>query len=460
MGKGRAFFLFLFFFFLSLSCSEPGRRENLFRGGGRAPWPGVWRLAPGVDFRVVPRKGGEGFQAFLSKKGPWDLERSPGGGWWVPALGMQVVFSGTKARGRVLLSRFGERVWGVGARKGKDLSPGRALTPLERVKRWIPAWMDLYNVPGVSFALIRDRRPGERVQFGVLASNAPWKVKEDSLFEACSMSKPLFSYALLKLVEEGKLDLDRSLDSYLPSPYLPGLEWSGLVTARMVLTHRTGLPNWRKGGWRGGGPLHFLARPGTRFTYSGEGFTWLQAVVERITRTPLDAWMERKVLRPMGMALSSYRWRKAFEPLYAHGHDKLGRLKNHAHYYRPNAAFSLYTSPAEYARFLSALLVPGSKEAWRLKPETRDLMLRGVSPGGEGTLRSLGFAVRPFPGGALVEHGGSNGAGFRCFSFIDPARGSGLVIMTNSDSGRALYLRVLEVLEPRYRGLARAELGG
>ena len=378
----------------------------------------------------------------------------------MPALGMGVVFSGPKGRGNVVLSRFGETARGVEAGGGDtEGNKGRPIS-LDRVKGWIPAWMMLYNVPGVSLAVIRGGRPGERAQFGLLASNAPWKVTEKSLFEACSMSKPLFSYAVLKLVERGALDLDRPLDSYLPSPYLPGERWSGLVTARMVLSHRTGLPNWRKGGWLGGGPLRFLCRPGSRFTYSGEGFTWLQTVVERITGERMDAWMEKTLLRPMGMVLSSYRWKRAFEPLYAHGHDKFGRLKNYAHYYRPNAAFSLYTTPAEYARFLAAMMDAHPSRPWQLRPGTRDLMVEGRLPGRVGTLRSLGFAVRPFPGGALVEHGGSNGAGFRCFSFFDPGKGKGLVIMTNSDSGRALYLRVLEALEPRYSSPAGEGKGG
>ena len=406
--------------------------------------------------KVVRGEGEKGFRVFLSERGPLALERSPGGGWWVPPLGMEVSFLGTKGSSRVVVSRFGERAFGAEEKRGEGGGEAGDLPVLERLKRWIPAWMILHDVPGVSLAVIRRRRLGERLQFGLLASNAPWKVREGSLFEACSMSKPLFTYAVLKLVEEGRLDLDRPLDSYLPSPYLPGQKWSGLVTARMVLTHRTGLPNWRKGGWLGGGALRFLCRPGSRFTYSGEGFTWLQTVVERITRTPLDVWMEKMALRPMGMALSSYRWKRDFESVYAHGHDKKGRLKNRPHYFRPNCAFSLYTTPTEYARFLLTIMDPHPSRPWQLRPETRDLMLHGNSPGREGTFRSLGFALRPVPGGVLVEHGGSNGAGFRCFSFFDPRGGSGLVVMTNSDSGRALYLRVLETLEPRYSGLAGA----
>ena len=93
------------------------------------------------------------------------------------------------------------------------------------------------------------------------------------------MSKPLFTYAALQLVESGKLDLDTPLDHYLPSPYLPDDPRTGEITPRMVMAHTTGLPNWRKGGWRAGGPLPLRFPPGTRFSYSGEGYLYLQRAV-------------------------------------------------------------------------------------------------------------------------------------------------------------------------------------
>lgn len=93
------------------------------------------------------------------------------------------------------------------------------------------------------------------------------QVSADTVFEAASLSKPVFAFGVLLLAQEGIIDLDRPLASYLPAPYLPAEPGAAVITARMVLEHTTGLPNWRPKGE----PLALLRQPGTRFGYSGEG---------------------------------------------------------------------------------------------------------------------------------------------------------------------------------------------
>ena len=112
------------------------------------------------------------------------------------------------------------------------------------------------------------------------------------------MSKLLMACAALKLVEQGKLDLDRSLAEYLDQPYLPDKPRHRRITARRVLSHTTGFPDWRTTGWPKGGPLPLLYDPGTRFTHSGEGFLYLQRVVEHITDTPIQSYLQTTLLRP------------------------------------------------------------------------------------------------------------------------------------------------------------------
>ncbi len=177
--------------------------------------------------------------------------------------------------------------------------------------------------------------------FGVCTAGKPERVNDGTIFEAASMSKPLFSYCVLKLVEQGIFDLDRSLDSYLSEPYLPDQPLAKKITARMVMLHRTGLPNWREGGWRKGGPLLLLREPDTGFTYSGEGYLYLQTVIERLTGQSVDAWIGESLLSPLNMTNSSYVWRESFEDNFAGGHDKNGNLKKSRRFYnRGNAAFS------------------------------------------------------------------------------------------------------------------------
>jgi CubicO group peptidase (beta-lactamase class C family)/poly-gamma-glutamate capsule biosynthesis protein CapA/YwtB (metallophosphatase superfamily) len=315
----------------------------------------------------------------------------------------------------------------------------------------IPQLMESEHVPGLSMVLIRQNRIVWKGVFGVRSAGEPQKVNDRTVFEAASMSKPLFSYGVLKLVEQGRFDLDRPLDSYLPEPYLPDQSPAKKITARMVMLHRTGLPNWRKGGWRKGGPLRVLHEPGTRFTYSGEGYLYLQTVIERLTGKSVDAWTQESLLRPLGMTDSSYVWRESFEDNFAGGHDKNGNLKKSRRFYRRgNAAFSLYTTPTDYARFLMEIMKPDRSARHSLKAETvKKMTTLQVTPekAKQRSRRSLGWVVASRENGGWVCHSGSNGSGFRCNSRFNMKRKSGCVIMANSDSGRKVWESILRIID-------------
>src|SRR5690606_19586367 len=146
-----------------------------------------------------------------------------------------------------------------------------------------PALMEDASVPGVSVALVQDHEIAWLGQYGVTSADDPKPVTAKTLFEAASMSKPAFALVVLRLVEEGVLDLDTPLADYLGRPYIEDEPLHKRITARMVLSHRTGFPNWRPGGWRKGGPLPVKFVPGTGYGYSGEGFLFLQRVIEHLT---------------------------------------------------------------------------------------------------------------------------------------------------------------------------------
>jgi CubicO group peptidase (beta-lactamase class C family) len=319
------------------------------------------------------------------------------------------------------------------------------------LERRIPAAMAEAHVPGLSMVLIRERRIAWRGCFGVRRAGEEAPVDPETIFEAASMSKPLYCYAVLELVERGRFDLDRPLDAYLPAPYLPADPRAARITGRMVLTHRTGLPNWRKGGWRSDHPLTLVHEPGSRFIYSGEGFLYLQRAVEALTGEGLAPWIERRLLAPLGMKRSSYVWRAAFAANHAGGHDAQGRFKTGRRYYeRANAAYSLYTTPSDYARFLIELMRPERDAEHSLGAAmVRAMTTLQVSPeeGRERTRRSLGFLLAAR--GGWVGHSGSNGTGFRCTSRFHMERGDGCVIMTNSASGVKVWQAVLRILDRR-----------
>lgn len=315
----------------------------------------------------------------------------------------------------------------------------------------VPRLMDAERVPGLSMVLIRENRIVWKGVFGVRIAGKLERVDDQTVFEAASMSKPLFSYAVLKLVEDGRFDLDRPLDSYLPEPYLPDDPLAKKITGRMVMLHRTGLPNWRAGGWRSGGPLHVEKEPDTCFTYSGEGYWYLQTAIEQVTKQPLCDWMESSLLAPLEMTRSSYAWRDSFSSDYAGGHDAKGRFKEGRKFYEQgNAAFSLYTTPTDYARFLIEIMRRDRSAKHSLTADTIAKMTTlQVMPeeGDARSRRSVGWVVDPEENGGWVSHSGSNGSGFQCNARFNVKRQAGSVIMTNSSSGRKAWEAVLKIID-------------
>ncbi|MBI5693110.1 MAG: beta-lactamase family protein [Verrucomicrobia bacterium] len=324
----------------------------------------------------------------------------------------------------------------------------------------VPALMEKHHVPGVSVAGIVDRQLAWTRQYGVRRAGRSEPVRPATLFEAASMSKPVGAYVALKLVEQGRLSLDRPLHEFLGRPYLPDEPLHLKITARMVLTHTTGFPNWREGGWRKGGPLPVKSEPGTKFTYSGEGFTYLQRVIEHVTGESFEPFAQRTLLTPIGLTTGGFSWRESFRAIAAAGHNDRGEPMPSRELYREaNTAYSLYCSPQEYAAFLAEILRRDRSAPHSLRAETIAVMLTPVieTPNPKPLVRAdgsaplsthygLGWALDRTTRGQRVRHSGSNGTGFRCYCEFDPARGTGLVIMSNAVGGAALWREVIEKL--------------
>src|SRR5262249_52601626 len=164
-------------------------------------------------------------------------------------------------------------------------------------------------------------------------------VDDDTIFEAASMSKPVFAYAVMKLCEKGVLNLDTPLTKYTPDRFLEGDARLDLITARHVLSHTSGFQDWRSDKE----PLKIHFTPGERWLYSGEGYSYLQSVVTHLTghvdesscskfeagvrvcASDIDAYMKAHLLGPLGMASSGYVWNRPFEKHIARGHDPHGK---------------------------------------------------------------------------------------------------------------------------------------
>ncbi len=247
-------------------------------------------------------------------------------------------------------------------------------------------------VPALSLAVIEHGALSRVVAVGVRHATTREPVTERTVFEAASLSKPVVAYAVLQLADAGRLRLDEPLARHVPD-YIPDDPRVAAITARHVLAHMTGLPNWRSGQR----PLRTYFAPGQRFSYSGEGFVFLQRAVERITGKSLDGVAARLVFAPLEMRDSSFVWQGRFEADHAAPHDDALRPGAKFKPVEANAAYSLQTTAADYARFLEAVLA-----GTRLDAATAPLWLAPQVNPPQGHYESLGAeAAGSRPGGRL-----------------------------------------------------------
>lgn len=319
----------------------------------------------------------------------------------------------------------------------------------EQLSKQILNLMNIAEVPGLSIATIDNGKVGWIGSFGVKDTKTAERVDAQTVFPAASLGKVVFAYGVLKLVDEGKLDLDAPLSKYLPA-YIEHDDRVNLITARHVLTHRTGFPNWRPSEK----PLVMYFKPGERYSYSGEGFVYLQRVVEKITGQPLNVFMQRTVFDPLGMKNSSYLWQEKFEALAVAGHTESGissKLRKTVEGASPinggggpAAASTLLTTADDYAKFVLAVM-----NGTGLKAETAGEMLRwqsavdaqcrtclGKAPEKVSDTISwgLGIGLATTSSGRTFWHWGDNGD-FKAFVIGSEVSRRGAVIFANSANG-------------------------
>ncbi len=304
----------------------------------------------------------------------------------------------------------------------------------------IPGLLHRARVPGLSIALVQDDAVAWAFAWGLARLQPPLAVTPDTIFQAASLSKPLFAYAVLGLVHRGHLNLDAPLTTYLPDPYVADDSLLTAITARRVLCHLTGWPNWRPTGE----PLVRLRPPGEAFGYSGEGYVYLQTVVERIVGQPLDAYMQEAVLGPLGMAASSYRWAAPGDPRVAQAHDHEGRPSQPYVGDRPEASSSLHATPSDYARFLCAMLNP-SDAAGHLGALRVAGMLWPHAHPSDAVAWGLGWGLEDTDQGPAFWHWGDN-PGYKSLTVTYVARRTGIVIMTNGDAGLGLCAHLVRAI--------------
>jgi hypothetical protein len=308
-------------------------------------------------------------------------------------------------------------------------------------------------VPGMASAIIREGRLDRYVCCGKRSAQAPATIDEHTVFDAASLSKPVFAHAVLQLLDQGCLSLDAPLSNYLPN-YLPSDDRASLITARQVLSHSGGFPNWRSSDV----PLKTYFQPGERFSYSGEGFLYLQKAVEAITGEKLHVLAARLVLKPFEMTRSSFIWDWSFDQNRAYPHDPFGRPALGGKPGEGNAAGSLQTTAADFARFLlsaldGARLRPETAQAW-LHPQIdiRHPHIQNLAPTQDevetGVAWGLGWGLESAEGNFF--HWGDNGA-FKAFTISSMQSRNALVCFMNGASGLTIMPEFVAAFMPSDR---------
>lgn len=308
----------------------------------------------------------------------------------------------------------------------------------------IPGAMEREGVPGLQIAVIRDGEIALFKSFGVVNAETRDAVSNETVFEAASLSKPVFAYLVMKLAEDGVIDLDAPLYTIEKPPADGPVELVEAITAKMVLSHTTGFPNWHISGK----PLTLGRSQGTQFSYSGMAYVYLQRVIEKKTGKTLDVLLQERVFTPFGMASASMVARDDYEKWQTFGHGKNGKPARFP-VRTANAASSLVCTAEDYARFATALLKPPPADKFYLKPESVQQMLTPrvvVAPNvqwGLGVALEMPDAAPPL----FFQWGNNNDANT---SFVDgcPASGDGVVIMTNSGTGLRVCREVLPLAVP------------
>ena len=218
------------------------------------------------------------------------------------------------------------------------------------------------HIPGLALALIEDGRVAYTAAYGRRDVERNLPLTTDTVIYGASLTKPAFAYLCLQLVQEGRLDLDRPIGEYLAKPLPDYPAYADLaadprwrrITARMLLSHTSGLPNFRT--VNDDRKLDIKFEPGSRFVYSGEGLRLLQFVLEAGLGVDVAAEMRRRIFGPFGMRRSDMVWQPQFAAGTAVGYDAAGKPRGHERRTKADAAGSLETTVSDYAAFLAGVV--------------------------------------------------------------------------------------------------------
>lgn len=298
-------------------------------------------------------------------------------------------------------------------------------------------WIKQKNIPALGIGFIKDGKIEQISVFGVLQSNKPAPL--NTLWNVASLTKPITSLVVLKLINAGKWDLDEPLYKYYTDPDIATNPNTKKLTTRIILSHQTGFPNWR--GNNADGKLSFEFEPGTKYQYSGEGYEYLRKALEKKFKKSLGQLATELIFKPLKMNSTSFVWEnKTDSTRFAKWHTATGELYETEKNSEINAADNLLTTVEDYCKFLTYIVNGAALSEQIFKEMIADqVRINDYKHFG------LGWWVdenindnRDF---ALV-HGGDD-IGVHAIAFIVPKTKQALLIFTNCDNGTDAFAEIL-----------------
>ena len=338
--------------------------------------------------------------------------------------------------------------------------------------------MEYYNVQGLSIAVINNNQIEWSKGYGVLEASKNQPVTSETLFNACSVAKPVAAAGVLTLVERGLLDLDEDVNEKLVSWQVPENAFTAQekVTLRRLLSHTSGLNDgFQSGGWEscyateGEAPdvtveqmlvadprtglsaaTHVITIPGGAYRYNNLAYSIVQLLVENVIKEPFAAFMQSAVLDPLKMSSSTFEQPlplelrdRATTEHGASGEPTAGKRRH----YPLLAAGGLWTTPSDLARFTIELMSAYNGESSAIL--SQDMANEMLSPQTEilghplENSYGLGMALGDDGGEMRIQHMGGCPWGSNSWLIAYPETGQGAVVMTNSVSGSTIRAEIV-----------------
>ncbi|WGK64857.1 serine hydrolase domain-containing protein [Croceiramulus getboli] len=320
---------------------------------------------------------------------------------------------------------------------------GFAMEPQE-LSSYLQEKIEDIGIPGLSFALINEGEVVFYNTYGYANLEEQLAVDENTIFEGASISKSVFGFFAMTFVDAGLLDLDRPLFEYLPNPDLENDPRYKEITARMVLSHQSGLPNWREDDPEN--KLRLLFDPGTSYNYSGEGYQYLAEVLKELADTDwqgLDERFRESVAAPLQMEHTVFVQTPYTRANKAEPYDEKGNRVDweQDYWYQKNdsvfvAPASIHSEAREFSKWMIGVMNEEilTQESYRKLLQPQAL----VEQGDNGDVYyTLGFFNLDIPGTDIYFHGGNN-QGFTSWFALDTTKKWGFVLFTNSEYGEQL----------------------